>query len=109
MTTDGYLRRHDLPRLLPVWPADLAGTGPEARRRIVALLKRALRAERQRGIAGHWTYDLARHSQLLTAYREERRALGLRDEKIKVKPRRAYRSRRVPSPIFLARSERARA
>jgi hypothetical protein len=30
-----------------------------------------LRVERQRGIAGHWTYDLARHARLLRAYRAE--------------------------------------
>jgi hypothetical protein len=34
-------------------------------------MRRALRIERQRGIAGHWAYDLARHAQLLSAYRAE--------------------------------------
>jgi hypothetical protein len=41
-------------------------------------LRRALRAERQRGIGGHWSYDLARHAQLLHAYRAEAKAY-LRD------------------------------
>ncbi|CAN1725104.1 protein of unknown function [Hyphomicrobium sp. 1Nfss2.1] len=34
-------------------------------------MRRALRLERQRGIAGHWAYDLARHAALLNAYRAE--------------------------------------
>lgn len=34
-------------------------------------MRRALRLERQRGRAGHWAYDLARHAQLLRAYRSE--------------------------------------
>jgi hypothetical protein len=39
--------------------------------RLLAKLRRALRAERQRGLGGHWAYDLARHAQLLRAYRAE--------------------------------------
>jgi hypothetical protein len=39
--------------------------------RLPARMRRALRVERQRGIAGHWTYDLARHARLLRAYRAE--------------------------------------
>jgi hypothetical protein len=46
-----------------------------ARRRIVDRLRRTLRAERRRGIAGHWTYDLARHIELLRLYRAELAAL----------------------------------
>lgn len=45
---------------------------------LVAKLKRALRQERLRGISGHWTYDLARHSQLLAAYTFETQALSSR-------------------------------
>lgn len=59
-----YLRSRDLPRLLPLWPAELADRTEQGSRRIVELLRRALRAERRRGLAGHWTYDLARHAQL---------------------------------------------
>jgi hypothetical protein len=43
------------------------------------MLRRALRAERRRGIAGHWTYDLARHVELLRVYRLELVASGLAD------------------------------
>ena len=67
----GYVRARDLPRLLPLWPHELAATTNADRARLLARLRRALRAERQRGLAGHWTYDLARHAQLLRAYRAE--------------------------------------
>jgi hypothetical protein len=39
--------------------------------RLLARLRRALRAERQKGIGGHWSYDLTRRAQLLRAYRAE--------------------------------------
>ncbi len=58
-------------RLLPVWPHEIADRSEAGRRRLVAKLARALRAERRRGIAGHWSYDLARHAALLRLYREE--------------------------------------
>jgi hypothetical protein len=66
-----YDRRHELPRILPLWPHELDDESPEARRLILAKLRRALRAERRRGISGHWTYDLARHVELLRVYRAE--------------------------------------
>jgi hypothetical protein len=47
---------------------------PAGRAHILATLERALRAERRRGIAGHWTYNLARHVQLLRVYRSEKAA-----------------------------------
>lgn len=34
-------------------------------------LARALRSERRRGLAGHWSYDLARHHALLQAFKAE--------------------------------------
>jgi hypothetical protein len=66
-----YERRTELPRVLPLWPHEVEDESPEGRRRILAKLRRALRAERRRGIAGHWTYDLARHVELLRVYRLE--------------------------------------
>ncbi len=62
-----YDRARDLPLLLPIWPAELADISAAGRERMIALLRRALRAERSRGLAGHWTYDLARHVQLRSA------------------------------------------
>ena len=64
-------RVHDLGRLLPLWPHEVTDTSLEGRKKRVALLRRALRAERCRGLAGHWTYDLARHCALLRCYRSE--------------------------------------
>lgn len=66
-----YDRRTELPRLLPLDPLDLDDEMPQGRRRLLAKLRRALSAERRRGIAGHWTYDLARHAELLRVYRLE--------------------------------------
>lgn len=70
-----YRRQTCLPRLLPMLPAELADESDAARRRIVARLARALRAERMRGRAGHWTYDLNRHIALHQAYEGERQQL----------------------------------
>jgi hypothetical protein len=66
-----YDRRAELPRLLPLEPQHLDDESPEGRRRLLAMLRCALRAERRRGVAGHWTYDLARHAELLRVYRLE--------------------------------------
>jgi hypothetical protein len=66
-----YDRRTELPRVLPLWPHEVADESPQGRALVVAKLARALRAERRRGIAGHWTYDLARHAALLRVYRLE--------------------------------------
>lgn len=63
-------RRTALARALQVWPHELDDDA-EARLQIVHKLRRTLRAERRRGVAGHWTYDLARHVELLRIYREE--------------------------------------
>jgi hypothetical protein len=60
-----YERGRMLVRLLPVGPDEIAGSEPETTRRIVLKLVRALRTERARGRAGHWTYDLNRHFGLL--------------------------------------------
>jgi Family of unknown function (DUF6477) len=70
-----YDRAVDLARLLPLWPDELADSGIAGRTKLVQMLERALRAERQRGVGGHWTYDLTRHAALLWALRAERAAL----------------------------------
>lgn len=66
-----YRRDRDLPALLPLWPHEMQIASLADHARLLARMRRALRVERQRGIAGHWTYDLARHSRLLCAYRAE--------------------------------------
>ena len=73
-----YQRARDLPRLLPLWPHEIEIASIAEHARLLARMRRALRMERQRGIAGHWTYDLARHAQLLCAYRAETAAYGRR-------------------------------
>jgi len=67
----GYVRARDLPKLVPLWPREIAAMSRADHARLLARLRRALRAERQKGIGGHWSYDLARHAQLLRAYRAE--------------------------------------
>jgi hypothetical protein len=74
-----YDRRTDLPRVLPLWPRELDDESPQGRLAVLSKLRRALRAERCRGIAGNWTYDLARHAELLRVYRHELAASGLPD------------------------------
>ena len=66
-----YDRARDLPRLIPVWAAALPVGSTVGHAQILEQLRRALRAERNRGKCGHWTYDLARHAALLRAYRAE--------------------------------------
>lgn len=66
-----YVRRRDLPRLLPIWPEDLADVSIDGRAKLVARLGNLLRRERQRGLAGDWCYDLSRHRQLVIAHRAE--------------------------------------
>jgi hypothetical protein len=70
-----YERQRHLPRLVPIGPDELADATPRGRRRVLFRLARALRGERARGRAGHWTYDLDRHLGLIEAYRAERAAL----------------------------------
>jgi hypothetical protein len=71
-----YDRGRMLVRLLPVGPDDIFGHEPETTRRIVMKLARALRTERARGRAGHWTYDLNRHLGLMQALKAEEERLA---------------------------------
>ena len=79
---EDYVRQHHLPRVLPVGPDEIADESVDGRRRIVARLARALRAERNRGRSGHWTYDLNRHIALRQAYLAERRWLDRREARV---------------------------
>jgi hypothetical protein len=74
-----YDRRTTLCSVLALWPQEIEDDSLAGRLLIVAKVRRALRAERQRGLAGHWTYDLARHAELLRAYKQELRALSARN------------------------------
>jgi len=57
--------------VLALWPHELEEESLNGRQKRLAKLRQALRAERRRGLSGHWTYDLARHVELLRVYREE--------------------------------------
>ncbi len=85
-----YDRTTDLPRLLPLLAADLQTPTREAHARLVALLRRALRAERIRASRRHWTYNPARHAALVRALRHEVAALHR-------KPLATVASRREPT------------
>jgi hypothetical protein len=69
---EAYDRERHLPRIIPVGPEELADRSEQGRTLILRKLARALRAERNRGRAGHWTYDLNRHIALSQAYAAER-------------------------------------
>lgn len=80
---ESYDRARHLPRLIPIEAGQLTDDGPDVQRGIVSRLARALRAERTRGRAGHWTYDLNRHIALRQAYAAERRRLDQADGRLK--------------------------
>lgn len=71
-----YERERHLPRLIRAVPSEMAGRDVATARRLIARLERALRAERRRGRAGHWTYDINRHIALMQALKAERAALA---------------------------------
>ena len=48
-----YCRARDLPRLIALWPREIADLTEHGRRHLLAKLRRALRKERRRGLAGH--------------------------------------------------------
>jgi len=66
-----YVRDRDLPGLIALWPRELADQSPEGSLLILSKLRRALRAERRRARAGHWSYDLNRHLGLMGAHKGE--------------------------------------
>lgn len=61
----------DLPRLVALWPREAHDKSIEGALRIIAKLRQAMRAERRRGSAGHWSYDLERHLSLARALKAE--------------------------------------
>ena len=69
-------RRTAIAKVLAVWPHEIEDETLAGRERLLARLRSALRAERRRGISGHWTYDLARHVELLRIYRAELAAIS---------------------------------
>jgi len=74
---EAYDRKRHLPRLIPCAPGDLETPSRETRQAIVDRLAAALEAERRRGRARCWTYDLNRHIALAQAYAAETSGDGL--------------------------------
>jgi hypothetical protein len=66
-----YDRLQQLPKLIGLWPSELTDGSAKGAEKILALLRKALRAERARGRAGHWTYDLNRHMALSESLKAE--------------------------------------
>jgi hypothetical protein len=66
-----YVRERDLVKLIALWPREIEDRSTKGALHILAKLRRALRAERTRGLAGHWSYDLNRHLGLLSAFKGE--------------------------------------
>ncbi|MDK9697501.1 MAG: DUF6477 family protein [Siculibacillus sp.] len=69
-------RTRMLPRLIPVGPEELADESREGRLAMLRRLARALRGERMRGRAGHWSYSLDRHVALVRAWAAEHRLIA---------------------------------
>lgn len=62
-----------------VWHGSLArltSTDIDARKVLVEHLTAICRAERRRGLAGHWTYDLARHNAIAALLKTEKDELA---------------------------------
>ncbi|WP_206365358.1 DUF6477 family protein [Siculibacillus lacustris] len=73
---EAYRRERMLPRLIAVGPEEIADDTASGRSAVLRRLLRALRGERMRGRAGHWSYSLDRHVGLVQAAAAERRALA---------------------------------
>lgn len=66
-----YRRERHLPALIACWPEEIRDASLAGAENIIRKLQRALRAERRRGRAGHWVYDLNRHVSLVAALKAE--------------------------------------
>jgi hypothetical protein len=71
-----YSRAEQLPGLLRIWPSEADDYSYPGTLKIAALLRKALRAERNRGRQSHWAYDLNRHLGLIEALKAERERLA---------------------------------
>ncbi len=70
-----YNRLRDIPRVYGVWPDELKDD-LISRTKLVAKMETACRAERQRGIANHWAYEIARHTAMVAILKQEKEALA---------------------------------
>lgn len=68
--TTPQMSARDVTALLAVWPGDAEEIAQLSPSKLHARLCGALRAERQRGLRGHWAYDPHRHRNLARAVRQ---------------------------------------
>lgn len=55
----------DICRTLHQWPSEIDIDSKQGLKSIEVQIRRALREQRRRALAGHWSYDLACHARLL--------------------------------------------
>jgi hypothetical protein len=72
-----YSRAEQIPALLRIWPSEADDYSYPGTLEIAALLRKALRAERNRGRERHCAYDLNRHLGLMEALKAERARLAV--------------------------------
>ncbi len=92
-TAKPYDRETCLPALVAMWPYEIEDFSEAGCENVISKVEKALRGERQRGKAGHWTYNLARHMSLLKAFKAEKNAL----ERIKTRKTERFKTARVLS------------
>ncbi len=72
-----YCRTEQLPPLLKLWPDEVEDYSYPGTLKIAALLRKAIRAERNRARVNRWAYDLSRHLGLIDALKAERARLAM--------------------------------
>ncbi len=70
--SNNYSRLRDLPALVAMWPKEMEDFTIKGRQHIITMIEKALRSERRRGKANHWSYNLTRHISLLKAFKAEK-------------------------------------
>lgn len=70
-----YERARQLPSLIPIDRCELSDMSAETTQSLILRLEQALRAERARGRAAHWSYSLTKHIGIIQALRAERASL----------------------------------
>ncbi len=107
-TAKPYDRHRELPPLVAMWPREIADFSEKGCLNVVAQIEKALRGERRRGKAGHWTYSLARHMSLLKALKAEQVILKQNTAKHMSTFRTPWRSplpHSLPNPSSLAEQQ----
>ncbi len=59
----------ELSAALRLWPSEIDLVSPHGLVKMEGCVHRALREQRRRSIAGHWSYDIACHARLLELHR----------------------------------------